>query len=124
MKRQEEDVKNNEAWNHNLAVIGWGALLIWWGIVMVVDPLTISIGAIGTGLILLAVNGARRLRGIPTLGSTTTLGVIALGWGVLTRALALRDERAFAALLIVIGAVMIGALLLRSIHRQQDEGLV
>jgi hypothetical protein len=114
-------MENNKVWNHNLAMIGWGALLIWWGTVIVVDPLTFGIGAIGMGLILLAVNGARRLKGIPTVGSTTIVGVISLAWGLLTHVFSLHDEKAIAALLIVIGVVMIAALLLGAIYPGQNQ---
>lgn len=114
-------MKNNKVLNHNLAVIGWGALLIWWGVVIVIDPLTISMGAIGSGLILLGVNAVRKLNDIPTLGSTTTWGIIALAWGLLTQLFALHDMRAFAAFLIVIGTVMIAALLLRAVRPERDR---
>ena len=34
--------------NHRFASVGWGLLFIWWGVVIMVDPLTIGMGAIGT----------------------------------------------------------------------------
>ena len=97
--------------NHTFAALGEGLLLIWWGVVIMVDPLTIGIGAIGTGLILLGVNAARWLKGIPTKRTTTTVGVIALVWGALDQFNGLSLETSFAVLLIVIGAVSIAALL-------------
>jgi len=102
--------------NHNLATLGWGALFIWWGVVVLIDPLTIGIGAIGTGLILLGVNGARWLKGIPTKGSTTALGVIALTWGALDQAriaLALPSGASFALLLVGVGVITVASELLR-----------
>ena len=69
--------------NHTFAAFGEGLLLIWWGVVIVVDPLTIGIGAIGSGLILLGVNAARWLKGIPTKRTTTFVGIVALVWGAL-----------------------------------------
>lgn len=97
--------------NHNFATIGWASLLIWWGIVIMVDPLTIGMGALGTGLIFLAVNAARSLKGIPTKGSTTVVGIIALVWGAIDAVFDPRFELSFAILLIVIGVVLAASLL-------------
>ncbi len=102
--------------NHNYAVIGDGALLIWWGIVIMIDPLTIGMGAIGTGLIMLGVNMARWLSGIPTKESTTTLGSIALLWGALDTIFHPNIGASFALLLIVIGLTTIASLLKRSVQ--------
>jgi hypothetical protein len=99
--------------NHNLATTGNGALLIWWGIVIMVGPLTIGMGAIGTGLICLGVNGVRLLNAIPTKGSTTAVGIIALVWGTVDTIFDPRFETSFAILLIVIGAVVLASLLAR-----------
>jgi hypothetical protein len=98
---------------HNLATIGWGALLVWWGLSFMIGPITIGMSAVGTGLILLGVNAARALKGISASRSTTAWGIIALGWGILDHALALSFERSFAALLIVIGVVTLMSLLAR-----------
>ncbi|MGZ9165501.1 MAG: hypothetical protein ACXW4U_10020 [Anaerolineales bacterium] len=106
-------MENTKTLNHNFATIGNGALLIWWGIVIMVDPLTIGMGAIGTGLIMLGVNAARLLNGIPTKGSTTVLGIIALVWGTLDTVLDPSFELSFALMLIVIGLVRIASLLTR-----------
>ena len=104
-------MENTKSLNHNFATIGNGALLIWWGIVIMVDPLTIGMGAIGTGLIMLGVNAARSLNGIPLKGSTTVVGIIALVWGMLDTVLDPSFELSFAIMLIVIGAVRIASLL-------------
>lgn len=106
-------MENTKTLNHNFATIGNGALLIWWGIVIMFDPLTIGMGAIGTGLIMLGVNAARLLNGISTKGSTTVIGIIALVWGTLDTVLDPRFELSFAILLIVIGLVTIASLLTR-----------
>ena len=45
--------------NYYISTIGESLLLIWWGVVIVIDPLTVGIGAIGTGLILLGMNAIR-----------------------------------------------------------------
>ncbi len=100
--------------NHTLAVIGDGALLIWWGLVILIDPITIAMGAIGSGLIMLAVNAARLLSRIPTKASTTYLGLIALTWGVLATLFNAGLGLAFALLLIVAGLATLGSLLQRA----------
>jgi hypothetical protein len=97
--------------NHLLATLADALILIWWGVVIVVEPLTFGFGLIGTGLVMLAVNGIRLLNGIPTKSSTTVLGLIALLWGIFDHALALDFWSSFAVLLIVIGVIQIGSLL-------------
>ena len=84
--------------------------MIWWGVCFAVGPITIGMSAIGTGLILLGANGLRLMLGIPRVGSTTVVGIIALIWGSLDTAFALRFEASLAVLLIVIGASMIVSL--------------
>jgi hypothetical protein len=109
----EEEMEDTKSLNHNLATIGWGALLIWWGISFMVGPITFGLSGIGTGLILLGVNAIRMFKGIPTNRSTTGWGIAALVWGILDHTLALSFEKSAAALLIIIGVVMLGALLVR-----------
>ncbi len=95
--------------NHNVSAFGWGALLIWWGISVMIDPITLAMSAIGTGLIMLGLNAVRYFKGIPTVHTTTTLGIIALAWGVLDQArMALHYPAgaSFALLLMVIGLVV------------------
>ncbi len=95
--------------NHNLSTFGWGALLIWWGISVLIDPITLAMSAIGTGLIMLGLNAVRYLKGIPMVRTTTTLGIIALAWGALDQArIALHYPAgaSFALLLLVIGLVI------------------
>jgi hypothetical protein len=103
---------------HNLATIGWGALLVWWGLSFMIGPITISMSAIGTGLILLGVNAARALKGIRTSGLTTTLGILALVLGGLELAISVLhlpfELPAFAILLIVLGVILLARELLRS----------
>ncbi len=109
--------------NRHCATIGWSALLIWWGIVMMIDPLTIGMGAMGTGVILLSVNASRLLNGIPPKESTTTAGIITLMWGAFDQArvmLAHPTALSFAMIFIVIGVVM----LTRELFRYRKTGLV
>ena len=67
-----------KALNHNLAVFGWGALFVWWSLVLMIDPITFGMGAMGTGLILLGINAIRAMKGIKPLGSSTNFGVTIL----------------------------------------------
>jgi hypothetical protein len=106
-------MENVQTLNRIFSKIGDNALLIWWGIVMLVHPLTIGMGAVGTGLILLGVNAARLLKGIPAKSSTTAVGLSALIWGSLDTILHPHFEMSFAMLLIVIGAVSIASLVAR-----------
>lgn len=96
-------------YNHNLSVFGWGTLLIWWGISVMIDPITLAMSAMGTGLIMLGVNAVRSFKGIPTVQTTTILGIIALAWGALDQArmsLGYTEGASFALLLVVIGLVI------------------
>ncbi len=102
----------NQTLNRTLATIAWGVLLIWWGISIMVGPITIGMSTVGTGLILVSVNAARSLRGIPFNNSNYPIGMIAIVWGALDHALRLSFEASFATLLIVIGIVVIGFLLI------------
>jgi hypothetical protein len=90
-----------------------GTLLVWWGISFMVGPITIGMSAAGSGLILLGVNAARALKGIPTNQSTTWWGIVALVWGALDHTLALSFEASFAVLLIILGVVSLVSLLQR-----------
>lgn len=75
-----------QALNHNLSIFGWGALFIWWGVVITINPITLGMGAMGTGLIMLGINAARALKGIEPVGSTTDIGITVLVWGALDQA--------------------------------------
>ena len=96
--------------NHRLSTAVWGALLIWWGVSFLIDPITLGMSAVGTGLIFLGVNAIRYLNGIPTRSGTTTMGIIALAWGVLDQGLSVlmpSSDLSFPLFLIVIGAVVL-----------------
>ncbi len=78
---------------------------------------SIGVGAIGIGLILLGLNAARWLNGIPASGFTTTLGILALVLGGLELAnvvLHLSFELpVFAILLITLGVIFLAREILR-----------
>jgi len=104
--------------NRNFETIAWGALFIWWGITALVPSLPDGTTAIGIGLILIVVNVARRLSNVPISSFSTTIGILALIWGVLELAgvlLSLPFELpVFAILLIVLGAIVLWPELMRT----------
>jgi hypothetical protein len=103
---------NLQTSNRNLDTIAWGAFFIWWGITELPGSLPEGVGAIGVGLILLGLNILRSMRGVPTSGFTTILGILALVWGGLELAgavLSLPFELpVFAILLITLGLLLLG----------------
>jgi hypothetical protein len=105
-------MNNTQTMNRNFEAIAWGALFIWWGITELFNnTLPDGTGAIGIGLILIGVNLARSLNGVPVSSFSTTLGILALVWGVLELAGVLLslpfDLPIFAILLVVLGVIII-----------------
>lgn len=109
---------NAQTLHRNLEEITWGTLLIWWGITELAGSLPDGTTAVGMGLILLGVNGARALKGIPTNGFGVTIGILALVWGGLELAGAVFslpfELPVFAILLIVLGVIVLARELTRS----------
>jgi hypothetical protein len=105
-------MENTRLLNRNLETYAWAAFFVWWGITELFKFLPEGTGAVGFGLILIGLNAARSLNGIPTSGFTITLGILALVLGGLELAgffLSLPFELpAFAILLIVLGVVVLG----------------
>ncbi len=102
-------MSSKKQFNHSISTVGWGALLVWWGVSFAIDSITLGISAVGTGLILLSVNAARMLKGVRPLRSTTIWGVIALAWGALEQArtvLGFSEGVSFALILVIIGLVV------------------
>ena len=102
-------MSGKKQFNHSISIVGWGALLIWWGVALAIDPITLGMTAIGTGLILLSVNAARMLKGVRTVRSTTVMGIVALAWGALDQAriaLGYSEGVSFALFFVVIGLVL------------------
>jgi hypothetical protein len=101
-------MSSSNKYSHLVSTAGWGALLVWWGVSLAIDPITLGMCAIGTGLIMLAANTARMLKGVRPVRSTTVIGIIALAWGALDLAravLGFAEGASFALLLVVIGLV-------------------
>lgn len=104
-------MNNIQTLNRNFEAIAWGALFVWWGITELFTSLPDGTGAIGIGLILVGVNVARSLNGLPISRFSMTLGILALVWGGLELVgvlLSLPFEiPIFAILLIVLGAIIL-----------------
>ncbi len=100
----------NQVLNRTFATIGWGALFVWWGISILIGPITIGLSAVGTGLILLGVNAARWLKGIPINRSNTPLAAVAIVWGALDHLLHLSFGASTATLLIIIGIAVMASI--------------
>lgn len=91
--------------------IAWGAFFILWGITELIPSLPDGTGALGIGLILLGLNAARRVTGLPTSLFTITMGILSSVWGGLELAgviLNLPFEfPVFAILLMVLGVIVL-----------------
>jgi hypothetical protein len=121
---QEAYMKTTRTLTHDLETLAWGGIFLWWGITELFK-LPNGADALGIGLILLGVNAARLLNGMPTNGFSLTLGILALVWGVLDLARALVrlpfELPVFAILLIVLGATLLARELLQA-RRTSFEG--
>ncbi len=97
--------------NRTFEGLAWGAFFIWWGVLELFQFLPKGTGLLGFGLILIGLNAARSLNGMPTSGLTITLGILALVWGGLELAgffFSLPFEiPIFAVLLVVLGVIML-----------------
>ncbi len=108
---------NRRMRDRNLVRVAWGLAFIWWGITMLFKFLPSGTVGVGEGLILLGLNAARRLNGIPTSGFTITLGILGLVLGgirlaesVLRLPYELPD---LAIVLIVLGVILLAREVLR-----------
>ncbi len=103
--------------------VAWGVFFIWWGITEFLPSLPAGTGVLGIGLILLGLNAARHLSGIPTGHFSIMIGVLAVVWGALDLAgvfLNLPFEiPVFAILLLAMGAIV----LIRAINGSRDESI-
>ncbi len=113
-------MNTNQTINRNFETMAWGAIFIWWGLTELIPSLPTGIGAIGIGLILLGLNAARTLNGLPTSGFSITLGILALLWGGLELAGIVFnlpfELPIFPILLIALGAIILARELIRSNH--------
>jgi hypothetical protein len=122
---QEKEMKNKHTLDSRLEAIAWGVLLVWWGLRWwPLMSLPNGAGLLGAALILLGLNAARALKGIPAKSATTTIGILALVSGGL---LLLFDVwhvsfeiPIFEASLIVLGVILL-ARELQGLRRQVTE---
>ncbi len=110
--------------NRPLERLAWGAFFIWWGVTELFKFLPSGTWALGFGLILLALNAARLLNGLPTSGFTITVGILALAWGGLEMAGVLLnlpfELPVFPVLLIVLGVIVMARDLTAQEERKQE----
>jgi len=87
MAIQNDQPTNNQdsqrkALNKRLESISWALFIIMIGSIWLVPKVPEGIWLIGTGLIMLGLNGARYLNGIKMSGFTIVLGILALAFGM------------------------------------------
>ena len=97
--------------NTDFSTIAWGAIFILWGITEMIPTLPEGTGAVGIGIILIALNVARSWKGQPTSSFTTTLGILLLLLGALELARPLLhlsfEMPTFAILLLTLGVILL-----------------
>jgi hypothetical protein len=108
IKEKEIQMNDNMRKNRSIDALAWGALLIWWGLTLLIQ-FPAGVGLIGVALILLAASAARALQGMPVSGFTTAIGVLALVWGGLELAGTVLpfELPVFPVLLIVLGLMVL-----------------
>ncbi len=113
---------NTGALNRKLETAAWGLFFVWWGVAELFKFLPHGADTLGIGLILLGLNTARSLNGIPTSSFTIILGIITFVWGGLELAgslLSLPYEiPVFGISLIALGL----SLLVRELLKGRDRG--
>jgi hypothetical protein len=97
--------------NTDFSTIAWGAIFILWGITEMIPALPEGTGAVGIGIILIALNVARSWKGQRTSSFRTTLGVMLLLLGALELARLLLhlsfEIPTFAILLLALGVILL-----------------
>lgn len=101
---------SNKVWDKRLDDMGWGLLLLLTGIVWLLPSgVSVNTWLIGAGVILLGINWARRLNGLPMRAFSLILGIVALAGGVAS--LVGVELPLFALFLILVGAfILLGPL--------------
>jgi hypothetical protein len=99
---------------HRIATVGLGAIVVWWGIALALDDITIGLAVAGTGVLLLGMNAFRSWKGITINKSSTMLGSVGTVWGSLDFGLSLRFLPSISLLLIIIGLLWIASSAIRT----------
>jgi hypothetical protein len=96
------------AYSQRLDGIGWGLLLVMTGALWLMPDQQVPQGSwlVGTGLLLLVLNGIRYLKGIRVSGLTTFLGALALAAG-LSDALGVRLPLLAICFIVIGGAIIL-----------------
>jgi hypothetical protein len=68
--------------NKRFSAFAWGAFFIWMGVLMVIPGNQSPVFVLGAGILILGLNLARFLRGIPPSPFSITLGCLAVGLGL------------------------------------------
>jgi hypothetical protein len=118
-------MKDTKELDRIIDAAGWGALFMWWGVLLIWRMAPTGAMAVGTGFILLSVSLARRLMKVPVRVFPTALGFIMLGWGGLDLSSSVLRLPArfpvFAILLVALGAwFLLSAFITK--HRQPRDG--
>lgn len=110
------------ALDRRLEAISWGLFLIMIGGIGLIQNVPQSTWVVGTGLIMLGLNVARYVNGLPTSNFTVVLGILALllGMGGMTGL----DLPFFPVLLVLIGADILFKVVTRSGQAVKPEGAV
>jgi len=115
-------MEDTKKFNRTINAVGWGLLLVLWGVTILFDFIPFGVGVMGSGLVLLGANGVRLLNGLPTKDDNTVLGILALAWGGLELARPVLhrlfvsadlDWVIFAMLMVVLGLILLTRGLLR-----------
>ena len=106
-------MENKHVFEKRLSLICWGLLLIWWGLRWsVLISLPEGSGFLGTSLIFLGANLARKSAGLPTLRDNTFFGVLTLLAGGILFIFAILhtpfQPPIFETILVVLGVLLVG----------------
>lgn len=117
---------NKHIFEKRLSFIGWGLLLIWWGLRWsVLISLPEGSGLLGTSLIFLGANLVRKSAGLPTLRSNTFIGLLTLlAGGTLLIFAILRtpfQPPVFETFMITLGVLLLGCAILGSNRQTSSE---
>jgi len=109
----EKKMENKHVFEKRLSLICWGLLLIWWGLRWsVLISLPEGSGFLGTSLIFLGANLARKSAGLPTLRDNTFFGVLTLLAGGILFIFAILhtpfQPPIFETILVVLGVLLVG----------------
>ena len=109
----DDDMDEKHLYIKRLSVICWGLLLIWWGLRWsVLSSLPEGSGFLGTSLIFLGANLARKWAGLPTLRDNSFIGLFTLLSGGILFIFAVLNTTyqppVFETILVTLGVLLLG----------------